>query len=307
MNEQSIPEYGFGRKLTWTSILSSTYGLYREHFWTFLRIGLPIAILAYLFKQVERPLVHQFYNLIRSTPAGPGWVLNPYIYFPVVIGLSFIKGAVYWILSTILLAAISEKVTQHDQQSEDTPLSDAYSYVRRRLKALFVFGIVTWMPFFLLKALASFAGGKMLELFRIKPSQSLISFVIVSLPLLIIAGLFSRIGLAVPELMDNAAISVRQAIRNSFRKTEDWEPFFMFFLTKSAIVGYGVYWVAQRGFHLLWTRTSLSPSAYYWITWGVYVCLFALLASPLFIAFSVLYREKSNVTQEAGLAAPAIG
>ena len=306
MNENYQSGQPISQKPSWSSLLSTIYGLYQEHFWAFLRISLPIALLAYLFKQAERPLVHDLYNLL-SANVGPRWPDKPYIYLTVVTALGLAEGGVYWILSTILFGAISEKVMQHDQQSEDTPLSDAYSYVRRRLKALLAFGIVTWVPFFLLRALASFAGFKLLGLLRIKLSQSLISFVIISLPLLIVAGLFSRIGLAVPELMDNAAISVRQAIRNSLRKTEDWEPFFMFFLTKSAIVGYGVYWVAERGFHLLWSRTTLSPSAYYWITWGIYVCLFALLASPLFIAFTTLYCETAKVKQEAALVAPAIG
>ena len=79
----------------------------------------------------------------------------------------------------------------------------------------------------------------------------------------------------------------------------------MFFLTKSAIVGYAVYWLTERGFAQLWQRIPISESVYYWVTWAVYVCLFAMLESPLFIAFSLLYSE-STFKQEEAMTAPAI-
>ena len=294
----------YGQKLTWTLLLSNTYNIYRKHFWAFLGIGLPIALLAYVFRQCERSLVHALFNLLVAK-AGMGWELTPHTYYPVIVVLGFIEGGVYWILSTILFAAIARKVVREDYDDGNIPLSDAYSYVRQKLRALFVFGIVTWVPFWLTRLLALSATWKLLDFLGVKLSPFLATIVL-SLPLLIVAGLFSRLALAVPELMDKGNISVREALRSSFRNTENWEPFFIFFLLKTAVVGYGVYWVADRSFDVLWARTSMSASAYYWVTWGVYVCLFAMLESPLFIAFCVLYRE-TQFNQEDALTAPAIG
>ena len=130
--------------------------------------------------------------------------------------------------------------------------------------------------------------------------------VVVVLPWIVIAGLLSRFALAIPLLMENESITVREAIRSSVRKTDGWEFFFMLFLAKSAILGYAIYWVAEYGFGQLWEHTSLGESAYYWITWAFYTCLAAMLESPLFIAFSILHRELKTKSEDA-VAAPAIG
>jgi len=60
-----------------------------------------------------------------------------------------------------------------------------------------------------------------------------------------------------------------------------------------------VYWLLQRGFHELWDRTNISATAYDWITWAVYICIAAMLESPLFIAFSILYCEKTFTKEDS--------
>jgi hypothetical protein len=66
------------------------------------------------------------------------------------------------------------------------------------------------------------------------------------------------------------------------------------------------YWLTERGFDELWRRTSISQSAFDWLTWAVYIGIAAMLESPLFIAFCVLYRELQFKQEEPALAAQAL-
>lgn len=294
LHDMNVPD---GSKIGWGSLLSSTYRLYRERFWTFFWIGLPVALLSYIFPPIQHMAVRKLVFILGLRQLSPG-------YWVFLTATTFFTGAVYWLLSTIFFAAIAGKLINDDSE-EGQDLSDAYSPVRRRLPALLVVALVTWIAFHVTRGIVGLAVTGLVERFHYCPGFWSLALM-TDLPLAVIAGLVSRAALAVPELIADSDVSPLRAIRNSIRKMENWEPFFMFFLIKTAIVGYGVYWAAQRGFELLWARTSISPSAYSWVTWGVYVCLFAILESPLFIAFTVLYSELALRQRETALAAPAI-
>lgn len=292
--------YGFApayrQKLAWRSLLAQTYSIYQKQFWPLFGIGLPVALLTYLFTLLERRL------LLLAVQHGLKQFSSYWIFLTVV---PFVAGAVYWSLNTIFFAGIAGKLID-DDDDEPEAVSDAYTQVRKRLPALLMVAVLTWTAFELARMVVNLALETLLDRLHFFPRGLLAPYLIFGLPLVAIAALVSRAALAVPELMDDPAISPLRAIRNSITKTENWEPFFIFFLIKTAIVGYGIYWMAQRGFHWLWSHTSISASAYYWVTWGVYVCLFAILESPLFIAFCLLYRE-SQPKPETALTAPAIG
>ena len=294
LHDMNVPD---GSKIGWGSLLSSTYRLYRERFWTFFWIGLPVALLTYFFPPLQRLAVGKLVFILGLRKFSQSyWVFLSLA--------TFFTGAVYWLLSTTFFAAIAGKLINDDSE-EGQALSDAYSPVRRRLPALLVVALVTWTAFHVTRVIVAMTEARLVERFNYYPGFWSLALMI-GLPLAVIAGLVSRAALAVPELIADPGVSPLRAIRNSIRKMENWEPFFMFFLIKTAIVGYGVYWAAQRGFELLWAHTSISPSAYSWVTWGVYVCLFAILESPLFIAFTVLYSELALKQKETALAAPAI-
>jgi hypothetical protein len=122
----------------------------------------------------------------------------------------------------------------------------------------------------------------------------------------LICGLLSRLGLAIPLLIDDPGSSLSSALRNSIRKTEDWEPFFMLFLIKSAIAGFAFYWLADQALSWLWQRSILTATLYPWVAPLVYISLAAALETPLFIAFSILYREKTRPKEEV-ISATAVG
>lgn len=297
MNERYNLTQPSPQKLAWRSLLAATYSIYQKQFWPLFGIGFPAALLTYLFTLLKRRLLLLAFQHGLLKPFGWYWIF--------LIVVTFVAGAVYWSLNTIFFAGIAGKLIDNDDD-EPEAVSDAYSRVRKRIPALLMVALLTWTAFELARMVVGLALETLLDRVHFFPGSLLAPYVIFGLPVVVIAALVSRVALAVPELIDDPSISPLRAIRNSITKTENWEPFFIFFLIKTGIVGYGVYWVAQRGFDWLWAHTSISESAYYWVTWGVYVCLFAILESPLFIAFCVLYRE-SQPKPEAALTAPAIG
>lgn len=291
----------YGIRPTWGSILAKTYRLYWNGFWMFLRIGLPVALLTYLFTPIRRVLTKSFDQWLASliskglaTHLAELWVLASL--------RRLVIGAVYWLLSAVLFAAIAANLIPGENE-KPRHISDAYSMVRERLGQVLALGLLTWVVFSISRSIILVAWWPLLEHFSFRPG-GISESVIAGVPTLIIVGLVSRAGLAIPELMTNSASSVKNCIRSSINKTEGWELFFMFFVSKSAIVGYAVYWLTQRAFELILQRMSPDASLYYWFTWAIYVCLFALLASPLFIAFSVLYPEVNAKQDATTTAAP---
>ena len=76
--------------------------------------------------------------------------------------------------------------------------------------------------------------------------------------LLLLAGLISKFALAIPELMHDLTLSAGSVMKRSLQRTENWELFFMGFLIKSAIVGYGAYWITDKGLDWLWNKLDLD-------------------------------------------------
>jgi hypothetical protein len=117
--------------------------------------------------------------------------------------------------------------------------------------------------------------------------------------LLLLATLLSKFGLTIPALMDDRSISLRQALRESVRQTEHWEFFFMLFLIKSALVGYGAYWLCNLALDQLWQHGLMNPRLDPYVPWLISIAVAAMLESPLFIAFSVLYSELNQPRDSA--------
>jgi hypothetical protein len=150
--------------------------------------------------------------------------------------------------------------------------------------------MLTWTAFFLGRGIL--AAAITLLVYRVGWGWNVwVATLSIGVPLLMVSGLLSRFGLVIPELMQDTSISLGQACRKSVKKTEGWEVFFMLFLAKSAILGYALFWFANYGLSWLWQNSPLSQSGYDWLSSVVYICVAAMIESPLFIAFSVLCRD----------------
>lgn len=279
------PETGMNdpnlRTITWGYILARSYGLYTQRFWTYFRIALLPAVvvsgLHYLEKSVYPRLFH---GLPRWSPT--------FTLLGVFQGWS--EGAVYWTVSAFFFAAIATNVLG---TPSDSPLADAYSPARRRLRPVVTGAVLTWTLFWIARAVVFFSVFELLGRFSLLGNYWAV-WLNSGVLLLVLAPLFSKFGLVIPELIADPAISLRQALRNSLKMTEHWELFFMLFVLKSALVGYGMFWLCNLGLDELWQRGFLKPEIDPYVTWWISVSIAAILESPLFISFSVLYAELNN-------------
>jgi hypothetical protein len=306
---------GFGvtadpRTLSWGDLLLRTYRLYRERFWAFFRMAFLPASLAYLFTQIwwiwvrpslmsaltrllpkgltPIPARFRIEDLARFLKLGHAPWYNFFLNPGNVAG--FLEGAVYWLLSAFLFAAVATNVLE-DGESKARPLADAYSAARERLGPILIASLLAWTCYTISRLIGGFAVWKISVAFRLGTiSASLLSV----LPLVLICGLLSRVGLVIPRLIDHEEDSLASAIRTSIRQSEDWEPFFMLFVIKSAILGYALYWLARNGLEWLWQKGALSDALDLWVYRLVYISIAAALETPLFIAFSLLYRAKTK-------------
>jgi hypothetical protein len=282
--------------LAWGGLLARTYGLYRNRFRTLFLIALAPAVLAYLCTFLQRAL----FNIIRAQGWVPRWRSPGY--WALLTTIALFEGAVYWSISGFFFGGVASNVLR-EPGSEEPYLSDAFSMPRKRIGSIVTVTLMIWAAFALGREIAGLALVTILDRLGLLQNSALFTIAF-GLMLLLLCGLLSRLGLAIPILVDNSEISVRQSLRLSLIKTENWEPFFMLFLAKSAVIGYAAYWIANFGLNNLFNRGMLPPEAFPWVQALFYICLAAMLESPLFIAFSLLYHESKALPQEAAAAAP---
>ena len=143
------------QKLSWGYVLSKSYKLYAQDFWTYFRIAVIPAVLAYVFTYFERPASLHFLRSGVLPMFSLKWVA-------LAIFITFLQGAVYWTISAFFFAAIAG--TLENLKSTDTPaIAVAFILVRKRLGALVSIALLTWILFFLGRALSGFAVFELLE------------------------------------------------------------------------------------------------------------------------------------------------
>ncbi|HKV95437.1 MAG TPA: hypothetical protein VJW20_23020 [Candidatus Angelobacter sp.] len=278
---------------TWKLVLTRTYELYAAKFWTYFRIAIVPAVIAYAFSYFARIAIRQLVRASFFPPFSGKWLA-------MVTALEWTRGAIYWSISAFFFAAVS--VTLMPRGAEDAQaVADAYTMPRKRLGAVAAVAVAARTLFYLGFALAGFAVAELM--YRIAPRNYWAMFSGISLMVLALAGLLCKFGLAIPELMHNAHSTAGSAMKKSLKKTAGWEVFFMVFLVKSAAIGYAIYWVADQGLTWLWQHWTLNPSGFSWVEWSVYIFIAAVVETPLFIAFSVLYMELQEKAEAHGASA----
>jgi len=285
------------RHLTWSNLLAQSYRLYRERFWKLFCVALLPYMLAYIASFFFGFAFRQIQRMHIMTLFPPSFAAYATIYI-----LGWIQGALYWAISGFFFAAVANNILV-DAGEPGPALSDAFTQARMRIVAVISVALICWTLFWVGQSVANFAllpiTNRLLDLGG--PYFGMVDAVIS----LLIAGLLSRFGLAIPRLMQETGASVRDGLRFSVNKTENWEPFFMMFLAKSAILVYLVSTMATYAVNWLWHNGTLNTNTVPWATKGVYIAIIAALGSPLFIAFSLLYRESTRSLEDALSAAAA--
>jgi hypothetical protein len=218
-------------------------------------------------------------------------------FWVVLTAVALLEGAVYWVISGFFFAGVASNVLG-GAGSEKPLLTDAFTMARQRFGAITAVALVIWAGFALSRGIVGLALFSILDRLGLMGNLIVVTVTLVLL-LLLLGGLFSRLGLAIPALIDNPGNSVSQSLRRSLAKTESWEPFFILFLAKSAALGYAAYWLLNFGLDRLADRGMPREDARIWLTSALYVSLAAALESPLFIAFSLLYRDSKLKREEA--------
>lgn len=280
----------------WNAVLTRTYSLYAQHFWTFLKLALLPGVIAWFYRYAYRiAFRHAVLN---------GWLdRSSFQNLPLMAALGLTEGSFYWITSAFFFAAVASHVL-FEATENSTPLSDAFSVARSRIGAVVGVAMLASMFFYVGRTVSAIV---LIEAFGRSPLMRnyWAATIIFFIPQLLIAGLLSRLGLAIPMLMAQPEVTFSHALKQSIALTEGWEPFFMMFLTKSVVVGFLGYWGANFLLGQLWLRGLLTRATYPWAQTLFYIAIAAALESPLFISFSVLFRDLQT-PKETVLTAPAI-
>lgn len=284
-------------KPTWNVVLARTYELYGQHFGTFMKIAILPALIAWLYEYA--------YRLAFRQAVLHGWLGRKSIgNVPLMAGLGLTQGSIYWIISGFFFAAVASHVLCEPVE-ESSPLTDAFSAARSRIGAVVAVALLAWVLFWIGRIVSGIAVYGVFGGSHLMRNYWAVMF-IVAIPLLLLAGLLSRLGLAIPALMAEREISVSQSLKQSMALTERWEGFFMMFLAKSAAVGWLGYWVANVLLDRMWVRGLLTRATYPWAQTLLYLGIAMIVETPLFISFAVLYREMKR-PEESALRVTAIG
>jgi hypothetical protein len=268
-------------------LLVKTYSLYRQRFWTLFRMALLPAVVAYLVHSLIREAAPRFLPGRRTA-----------VFWFYLASLGWLQNAIYWSISAFFFAAVAANVLVPAE--EELPVADAFTCARERLRPVIGVALLSW---FLFSVGSTAAGLALIPLVPGRIQSKFWIFVIVGTIYLLVGGLVSRFGAAIPALINDPSLSFRKALRVSLKTMENWEPFFMFFLAKSALLGYGFYWMGDYLLNWLWDSGALTGSTYPWVSQLLYISIAAAIESPLFIAFSLLYRESALPRQQYASAA----
>jgi hypothetical protein len=268
------------RTVTWKLVLARTYQLYAQRFWTYFLIGIVPAMIAYGFNYFVRTVIR---NLARGSFTIDGAKL-----MAAVTAIEWARGIIFWMISAFFFAAIAATFVLEGPNGPPA-VADAYTLPRRRLGSVAVVSLLTGTLFYVGRVLAAFAVVGLANRIRLRNSWVLAGSTYVMF--LALATLLCKFGMAIPELMHCSDSTAGGAMKRALKETEGWEGFFAMFLIKSAAIGYGIYWIANWGLHLFWQHTTVSANNYLWVRSGVYIFIAAVVETPLFIAFSVLYTE----------------
>ena len=275
--------------LRWSDLVRHTSALYQSRFGTFFLIALPPAVLAYLCQFIQRAVVHVVW--------ASGWMPpRPSVsYSLVVTAVALFEGALYWVIGGFLFAAIASNVLR-GPGGADTPVTTAYGVAGRRLGTVAAVTLVIWALFLAGRGILCFAALSIVERLHLLQNPAVVTTAS-TLVLLPLCGLLSRLGLAIPVLMDDRDASLSQSLRRSIAKTENWEVFFMALVAATELVRYAADWLVKLALTDLADRGLLQVDAHPWVQSLSYVAISAIVVTPIFIAFALLYRE-SRATEE---------
>jgi hypothetical protein len=281
--------------LRWRDLLVRTYSLYGARFRTLFLIAVTPSVFAYLWHFIPRPVI----GLMSSS----GW-LPPRYYVAVGTAVALFEQAAHWVIRGFFFAAIASYVLRAPISEKPPLVTDAFVAVGRRIGPVAAAAVVTWAAFTISRGFLCFALLAILDRLQLLRNPRFVT-VATGAVVLLLGGLLSRLGLTIPILMDNPGISVREALRRSIVKTEGWELFFTLFLTKITVLGYAAYRLVHLALTNLADRGMLSAEAYPWVQSLLYVCIAAIIESPLFIALTLLHRDR-GLRRESAVAA-AVG
>ena len=266
--------------LRWRDLLVRTYSLYGARFRTLFLIAVTASLFAYLCHFIQRTVI----GLMSSG----GW-LPPRHYAAVVTAVALFQQAAYWVISGFFFAAIASHVLRAPISEKPPLVADAFAAVGRRIGPVAAAAVVTWAAFVPGRGILCFAILAILDRLRLLDNPTLVTAA-TGVVLLLLGGLLSRLALGIPILMDNPGISIREALRRSVVKTEGWELFFTLFLAKVTVLGYAAYGLVRLALTNLADRGMLRAEAYPWVQSLLYICIAAIIESPLFIALTLLHR-----------------
>src|SRR5690348_2795326 len=209
------------KKPSWNVVLARTYALYGQRFGTFLKIALLPALITFLYGYT--------YRIAFRQAVMHGWLDRRSIgNVPLMAGLGLTQGGIYWIISGFFFAAVASRVLCEPAE-ESAPLSDAFSAARSRIGAVVGVTLLGWVLFWMGRIVSGIAVYGVFGGSHLLRNYWAVAF-IVAIPLLLVAGLLSRLGLAIPALMAKPEISISQSLKQSMASTKGWEGFFMMFL-----------------------------------------------------------------------------
>ncbi len=269
-------------QIDWAGLLIETYSLYLRRFWALSKLAIVPAALACAFRIFEQfyvaPWVRGFLPLSLAESNIPKYLCMSAAFW-------FLRGVPYAILSGFFCAGVSAAILRSEE--EDELIADGFGLVRERLGSIAACSVLVWTLFCAGQTIVFFLIAYVINLMQFGTNAYKAELVLF---LVLLAGLISRLGRAIPAIISERRISVPLAIRTSILGTAGTELFFSAFLLKSWLIGYAAFWLAGTVLAALWNKGGMQQTSYSWVSAVVFVMIGAMLETPLFIAFSLLHK-----------------
>jgi len=272
-------------------LLINVFILYRQEFRRWFAITAPTSVIASVVLVLTDRQIREIFSHI------PRYQIPHLVDLAESLALRFGGVFIAWLLGAFALGGIATAVNSLDPTDDDVWRHDSHQRTREHFGAVLLIALFTFCMFLLGIAavgMVILAIGKLVgwvHFYRFNFAMSFVGSVVV-------AGAVSWFGMAIPLVL-RGNIGTWAALKRSVRLSNGYEGSLFLLVIESVVGSYLAWYAVLYGLALVVPPYLRRTDWYGWVVALVAVLAAAGVEPPLFIGFSLLAEESSQVTAPA--------
>lgn len=275
----------------WRRFLNNVFILYRQQFRRWFAITAPTSLIASVVLVVTDRQIREIFSHV------PRYQIPHLVDLAESFALRFGGFFIAWLLGAFALGAIATAVNNLDPTDDEVWRHESHQRTREHFGGVFVIALFAFCMFLL--GIAAI-GIVMLAIVKVIGWPHFYRFNYASwfVGLTLVAGIVSSFGMAIPLIL-RGNIGTWAALKRSVKLSNGYEGSLFLLVIQSVVGSYLAWYAALYGLALVVPPYLRRTDWYGWVVALVAVLAAAAVEPPLFIGFSLLAEESSQLTAAA--------